>query len=1040
MSMKFDAEKRAEEATKLTAFPINLPKVRRVVKEILSTFGANLIFKEYTTHDISHVDEMLKTVNWIIPEQTKNIMSAGDWLTLVLSIYFHDMGLVVTEDEFNNRSKSKFSQFCDDVLFAGDGGDDYHAKLEGFGEEERDRLLYQEFVRSNHAARIKAWLTGETCSELGCCKAQVGLVEELLAPLGNEYRFDLAQVCESHNLNDIEDIKKYRQDHPYGNSRGEEVNLQYIAALLRTIDLVQITEKRAPSALYRLIDPSDPISQLEWAKQNAVKSVRAQKQLDEDGAVLHSKQATTIEVYATFNDETSFFGLNAYLRYANEQVKKTFEALEKTKGTSQKQYLFPWRKIDDTNVKADGFEKEPFGFEIDQERILDLLTGYTLYNDSSVVVRELTQNAIDAVRLKFFGEKEGSREKGRIQVYWDSEVRDLTIIDNGTGMSQSTIENHLLKVGSSRYQSSAFKEKFPKFSPISRFGIGILTAFMVADKVEITTVSPEDDKARKISLRSVHGKYLIKLLDKSSSEVVNAIGTHGSKFLLRFRASAKKMDIRKTLENYVLFPQCNVALVIDGSDAINIGFDNPRDALEDYLAKEARVKRYGETQSEVRERSDNGITIAYAMSYSSHYKDWHFIRVPDRQSVMRNKEKSPPILTCVEGIVVENQLVGGIDQSLLAVINMTGEKAPKTNVARSALEATDEFDSAVQTVNHILLGAVEVERKRLIESENYSMTWAVEQMPQMMQPIVEGRGTSVSKRTDEIKKAELSKAKIFLAEEFGERDVFSAVDLLKRGDFWMVESVLLTSTEQFIREANREVSRLNLLELVYGDKDNSLNEMFVVPNAHTEVCRDLVQSLFDISFFRGQIQERRLDVKWSKKADRWISRSQILQSLMKFDGFQELDQYWRSDAIGRRSDAIGRRNLDLNSSQTIFAPRGGDNVGIEGLESFLAVKTLGNLYLLPGSKVADFFAKAPETWNNDSEFLETAYFSMTAAVLSVSRHNLSIREVFAELRNSIPEKLLTKSEPAILKAQDLWNDVSKCDCYDPFSWRQRPIY
>ena len=1026
--MKSDAEERAKNATKLFAFPINLDEVRREVKDILSTFGKNLFFGNYTTHDISHIDEMLTTVDWIIPEKTKDIMSPGDWLTLVLSIYFHDMGLVVTEDEFNNRANSKFDLFCKETLFKGDGGDDYHAKVKALDEEKKERFLYQEFVRYHHAARIKAWLTGESHSELGYCKAQVKLIDKLLDPLGDEFRSDLAQVCESHNLSDIEDTKKYRQYHPYGNSTDEEVNLQYIAALLRTIDLIQITKKRAPSALYRLIDPTDPISQLEWAKQNAVISVRAQKQTDDEDNVLDAKQQDTIEVYATFNEEASFFALNAYLRYANEQVKATFEALEKTKGSSPKRYIFPWRKIDDTNVKANGFEKEPFGFEIDQEKILDLLTGHTLYNDSSVVVRELIQNAIDAVRLKYYNDTNGSEKKGEIKVSWNNKSRELAVVDNGTGMSMSTIQNHLLKVGSSKYQSPKFKEEFPRFAPISRFGIGVLTAFMVAEKVEITTVSLDDEKAHKISLRSVHGKYLIKLIDKSEPEIVDDIGTHGSKFVLQFRTSAKRMDIQKTLENYVLFPRCNVTLSIDGSPPAKIGFSSPKDALNDYLAKENTVKRYGEVNTKVVEETDNGITIAYAMSYSSHYKDWQFVRVPERASGRRNKEKSPPIMTCVEGIVVENLLVGGIDQMLLAVINMTGEKAPKTNVARSALETTDEFELAVKAINRMLLGVVEKESTRLVNEEGYSLTWAVDQMPRMMQPIVGDRSTSASKNAIQIKRSELNKIKIFLVEKAGKRYVQSAEDLLENEEFWTVDSILLSSVEELLREAKSKVSRQELLDLVYGGKEKSLNELFVVTNAHTPICKNMVQSLFEISYFRSQTEDRRLDVKWSKKSDRWFSRSEIFNSLMELDGHQDYDLYKYME---------GQFQSSFSATRKVFAPRGGDHIDSVGLDSFQGVTSLGNLYLLPDSSIADFFTEAPEEWNNDREFLKTAFFLMFATALAVESSYTEIPEIFARLRKSMPEQLLTKSEDSFQKCQTIWNDLTKFNCYDPFSWRSR---
>jgi hypothetical protein len=149
-------EERASEATKLSSFPINLVDLKRAITEILSQFGKNLMFSEYTPHDVTHIDDMLTTIEWIIPPETKKILSPAEWLTITLVTYFHDMGLVVTEDEFNARDKSGFKQFCQQQLFSSPNGSDYHAKVSLLESEKRERFLYQEFVRFNHARRVRA--------------------------------------------------------------------------------------------------------------------------------------------------------------------------------------------------------------------------------------------------------------------------------------------------------------------------------------------------------------------------------------------------------------------------------------------------------------------------------------------------------------------------------------------------------------------------------------------------------------------------------------------------------------------------------------------------------------------------------------------------------------------------------------------------------------------------------------------------------------------------------------------------------------------
>jgi len=72
------AEVRAEKATELEAFPVQLREVRRSVNAILQLFGRNNIFSEYTVHDFSHVESMLRDLEWLIEEKTRDIMSPAE--------------------------------------------------------------------------------------------------------------------------------------------------------------------------------------------------------------------------------------------------------------------------------------------------------------------------------------------------------------------------------------------------------------------------------------------------------------------------------------------------------------------------------------------------------------------------------------------------------------------------------------------------------------------------------------------------------------------------------------------------------------------------------------------------------------------------------------------------------------------------------------------------------------------------------------------------------------------------------------------------
>ena len=380
-------------------------------------------------------------------------------------------------------------------------------------------------MRHHHAQRIRAWVTGKNPKSLGVADKVVQELNKLLEGLGEKFRRDLGLVCESHHLENLNDLDKYKPSQPFGSGPQETANLQYCAILLRTADLLHVTNDRTPSVSFRTISPSDPKSVEEWHKQMPVIAVRPKPGIDKEGNVDPAALMDTIEVHGYFTEPEGYFALTAYLSYARRQLRRSgewVELAEKKKGLA---YEFPWREIDDSGLEAQGFIDKQFEFTLDQAKILDLLTGHTLYNDTSVVLRELVQNSLDAIRLQW-EEESDHVTKGEVNVTWNSRDRVLTIEDNGTGMTQQIVDKHFLKVGSSFYQDDEFRKQHPNFSAISRFGIGVLSTFMISDEIEVTTCHPDDEQARTLTLRSLHGKYLIRLVDKDSTELSPSIFHH----------------------------------------------------------------------------------------------------------------------------------------------------------------------------------------------------------------------------------------------------------------------------------------------------------------------------------------------------------------------------------------------------------------------------------------------------------------------------------------------------------------------------------
>lgn len=864
-----EIEQKAIRATALPAFDrINLQGIRRVVAELLGLFGRNSFFSEYTVHDIRHLEKMLAICDWIIPPDTAEGMASADWLLIVLSIYFHDLGLVITEDEYVNRSSSNFPDFRQQLLASGDSHLEYATKIAELGEENAERFLYQEFVRKQHAHRIKAWIDGTPHLHFGAADSLVEEIQGLLGGLPPQFRRDLGLICESHHSSDLDDFGQYKLVQPYGDSEAETANLHYCALILRTADLLHITQDRAPSTLFKLINPKDPLSQKEWWKQNAVTRVKPKPVLDKEGMPNHSFPTDTIEVFAVFEEPIGFFGLTSYLNYAETQLRQShaWALLAAAKGSP---YKFPWKRIDDSKVEAKNFLKDSFEFTLDQEKVLDLLTGHTLYNDSSVVLRELIQNSIDAVR--FYSHARGeqiSATTPSIEVHLDTAKRTLTISDQGTGMTQSVIENHLLKVGSSRYQDAALKKQFPNFTSISRFGIGVLTAFMIADELEIVTVAEEEENVKQISCRGVHGKYLIRLIPKGDPAVPPRIRKHGTEVRLKLRASADMPDILEILRKWIVIPRCLLTAQIDKDEVHNIGFDRVGKALESEIQwKVTDVESFEGLENGTRrivELSDGVIDLAVAVVWSKYFQNWAFATVGQ-------SSRLPSFGICIEGVRVVFGTPGFREAFVPAIANVSGPLAPRTNVARSGLEESEGATAVMERIYALFASHVATEVREMMEKRGQSPHSAVAECKWLLQPFLRMLDGIRSQDREVVLKG-FGQVPLHIVESSDRTRLASINELREASSFWTIDSPAMGAAGELVTKISEGHSATALLR--------SLNKDFYVPDG--DILSNPGASLSAYSTFFGKEVDKIVLVRSQKSVwTRWsLAREQMRWELV----------------------------------------------------------------------------------------------------------------------------------------------------------------
>jgi molecular chaperone HtpG len=134
---------------------------------------------------------------------------------------------------------------------------------------------------------------------------------------------------------------------------------------------------------------------------------------------------------------------------------------------------------------------------IHTENIFPIIKKF-LYSDNEIFLRELLSNAVDATqklkRLSSLGQFKGELNDLTIKISVSEEEKTITISDRGLGMTADEIRKYINQIAFSG--ATEFMEKFKEAGDaneiIGRFGLGFYSAFMVADKVEIQTLSYQE--------------------------------------------------------------------------------------------------------------------------------------------------------------------------------------------------------------------------------------------------------------------------------------------------------------------------------------------------------------------------------------------------------------------------------------------------------------------------------------------------------------------------------------------------------------------
>ena len=202
-------------------------------------------------------------------------------------------------------------------------------------------------------------------------------------------------------------------------------------------------------------------------------------------------------------------------------------------------------------------QKETLGFQAEVKQLLQLMI-HSLYSNKEIVLRELISNASDASdKLRFSALSDNTLYGGdsdlKIRIAFDKAARTLTITDNGIGMSRAeVIENigTIAKSGTKEFFNSLTGDQAKDANLIGQFGVGFYSAFIIANKVTLTTLRAGETEAVKWESAG-EGDFTLEPADKKTrgTEVVLHLREGEDEFLNDWKL---KSIIRKYSDHITL--------------------------------------------------------------------------------------------------------------------------------------------------------------------------------------------------------------------------------------------------------------------------------------------------------------------------------------------------------------------------------------------------------------------------------------------------------------------------------------------------------
>jgi hypothetical protein len=478
-------------------------------------------FPNYTDHGIQHVNNVLKTCELIISEDSWSFFTRQDAATLILAVLAHDLGMLISIENFrylvnpnnnfnlpidtNDKSWHKLwreyqltTQRFDGAtlkMLLGSPEPIPIQELNPNNFTERGLIIVGEFIRRHHHRLAHEIVKYGILSENGSTQLFHSIPQHLIDIAG--------LVARSHGISFRNCLELLRKLDRTGHREYRQIHPTFLMAIVRLADYLDLDHGRAPSSVLSAKSLKSPISHREWWSHKALVDCHS---LADDPESLHvvieTTQLPNIETFLTIEDKIGSI---------QNELDSCWAVLGEVYGRFPplNRLSLRIRRIRSDLRSKTIIDQLPFiphkaSLETSKSDLLKLFIAPLYGNNPGIGVRELLQNPIDAVReLEFtlndspsLGIVDQEEIKGDVVVKFEKDSEDniwIVINDRGIGMTWETICKYYLTAGASFRNSDAWKKNFTNETGESqilrsgRFGIGILAAFLLGNRVQVST-------------------------------------------------------------------------------------------------------------------------------------------------------------------------------------------------------------------------------------------------------------------------------------------------------------------------------------------------------------------------------------------------------------------------------------------------------------------------------------------------------------------------------------------------------------------------